>query len=103
VATIQRRLAAPGGGLDPTRFFDDLEKQDAALRRLEILADSTGHLSEELKARYPEVQWRRITAFRNILAHAYLDLDLDRIWSTIVEDLPALMRVIEAEQGARDI
>jgi uncharacterized protein with HEPN domain len=71
------------------------------LRRLEILADAAGHLSGELRARHPEVEWRRINDFRNVLAHAYMEIQLDLVWSVIEDDLPALKVVVDAELADR--
>jgi uncharacterized protein with HEPN domain len=78
-------------------FEEDPRTQDAALRRMEILADACGHLSAELKDRHPDIHWRQIGNFRNVLAHAYLELELGRIWSAIEEDLPALKAVVYQE------
>ncbi len=36
-------------------FFDDIKSQDAVLRNLHTLAESTQRLSEDLKAKYPEI------------------------------------------------
>lgn len=97
---IGYRLAGLAGTLDQDLFFNDLEKQDAALRRMEILAGAASHLSEELKARHPVIDWPKAAAFRNILAHAYVDLDLGRVWAAITDDLPALKQVVDQELAA---
>jgi uncharacterized protein with HEPN domain len=54
--------------------------QDAVLRNLQALAESTQRLSSELKSAWPQVEWGRIAAFRNVLVHDYLGVDLARIW-----------------------
>ncbi|GBF52998.1 nucleotidyltransferase [Microcystis sp. 0824] len=52
---------------------------DAIIRRLQTLAESTQRLSEELKANIPDVDWRNISGFRNILVHDYLGgIDLNK-------------------------
>lgn len=71
--------------------------QDAVLRRLETLADAASRLSEPIKARHPDIRWRAIQGFRNVAAHAYLELDLERVWTTIQAHLPALKAVVEQE------
>lgn len=45
---------------------------DAALRNLQTLAEATQNLPAELKAQHPEIGWKNISAFRNILVHNYL-------------------------------
>ncbi|ACK66957.1 protein of unknown function DUF86 [Rippkaea orientalis PCC 8801] len=57
---------------------------DAIIRRLQTLAESTQRLSEELKANIPEVDWRNISGFRNILVHDYLGgIDLNTVWDVV--------------------
>lgn len=80
-------------------FFNNSMVQDAVLRRLETLADATNKLSDDLKQRHPHIRWRQIYGFRNIAAHAYRSIDLDRVWEVIVDSLPDLKRVIDAELG----
>ena len=57
-------------------FMGSEMAQDATLRNLQILAESTQHLSEDIKATQPEVPWREIAGFRNVLAHDYLGIKL---------------------------
>ncbi|HKO57168.1 MAG TPA: HepT-like ribonuclease domain-containing protein [Thermoanaerobaculia bacterium] len=51
-------------------------------------------LSSELKERYAEFNWRRIAAFRNVLAHNILDLSPRRVWDVITDHLPPLKRQV---------
>lgn len=69
--------------------------QDAVLRNLQTLAESSQRLPDSLKARYPEIPWRSISGFRNILVHDYLGIDLKVIWSVVELELPKLDRVLE--------
>jgi len=39
---------------------------------------------------------------RNRLVHAYFDIDLDRVWDTVVDDLPELIAVLEVVLGVQD-
>ena len=78
-------------------FLTDSMLQDATLRRLQTLAESTQRLSEDLKTRLTEIDWRSISGLRNILVHNYLGkIDLDVIWEIIEHNLPALQEKIEA-------
>lgn len=92
-------LSGADGVLNQDMFYDDLRTQDAVLRRLETLADAASHLSNALKARYPEIRWSQITDFRNALAHGYTDIRLDRVWRTIAADLPALRALADHKLG----
>ena len=76
-------------------FYDDTKTQDAVIRNLQTLAESTTRLSAEIKAKRADVDWRSIAGFRNIVVHAYLQLDLDQIWDVISKDMPVLKNAIE--------
>lgn len=70
--------------------------QDAVLRNLQVLAESTQRLSEEFKSRHPEIEWYKIAGLRNILVHDYLGIDLETVWSVVAASLPELKAVVRA-------
>ncbi len=76
-------------------FFDDTKTQDAVMRNLQILAESSQRLSDSLKELHPEVDWRNISGFRNVAVHEYLSIDVKRIWDIVEQDLPVLDEQIE--------
>jgi uncharacterized protein with HEPN domain len=80
-------------------FLREPMVQDAVLRRLENLADSTHGLSAGLKARHPQIPWREVYGFRNIAAHAYENLSLTRVWEIVEDYLPGLKAVVDEELG----
>ena len=73
-----------------TTFLDDLKTQDAVLRNLHTLSESIQRISSDTRLKYPEVPWREICAFRNVVVHDYLGIELERIWDVIERDLPPL-------------
>ena len=75
-------------------FFADTKTQDAVLRNLQIMAESTQRLSPGLRTTYPSVDWRGIAGFRNILVHDYLGVNPVRVWNIIENYLPDLKRAI---------
>lgn len=64
--------------------------QDAVVRNLQVLAESTTRLSDGVKATEPAVPWAEIKAFRNRLTHGNLAIDLDTVWEVIRQNLPQL-------------
>ena len=94
---LVERFLAPGGEFDKQLFRDDVLRQAAVLRWMETLTDAAGHLSAELRSRHPEIDWPKVTGFRNILAHGYMQTDYDLAWETIVGHLPGLRRIVEEE------
>jgi len=75
--------------------------QDAVIRNLQVLSESTQRLSPTIKATQPQIDWRAIAAFRNVLVHDYLGLDLEQIWSVIRSDLPPLKGALISMSGQR--
>jgi uncharacterized protein with HEPN domain len=63
---------------------------DAVLRRLQILTESSKRVSDELKAAYPNVPWRELAGFRNVVVHDYLAISTERILSIVSRDIPSL-------------
>ena len=69
--------------------------QDAIIRNIQVLAESSQRLSDSLKQKYPEIPWREMSGFRNVLVHNYLGVDLIRIWEILQNDLPKLQDRID--------
>jgi uncharacterized protein with HEPN domain len=76
-------------------FMNSPMVQDAVIRNLQVLSESTQKLSETLKSAHPEIHWKAIAGFRNILVHNYLGLDLAQIWIVIENRLPPLRASLE--------
>ena len=76
-------------------FFVDIKTQDAVMRNLQILAESTQRLSDFLKEKHPEVDWRNISGFRNVAVHEYLKIDVVGIWEIVEQDIPLLKEQIQ--------
>ena len=58
--------------------------------------------ADHLKALHPEVDWRAIAGFRNVLVHDYLGINLARIWEIVSVHLPVLRSQMEAIRRAAD-
>lgn len=80
-------------------FLQDIDTQDAVLWRLQTLAEATGKLSQAVKDRHPEIRWRAVYGFRNIVAHGYLELRIDEVWEIIEVHLPVLKHAVASEIG----
>ena len=76
-------------------FLRDTRTQDAVLRNLQIMSESTQRLSSDLKAAHPEVAWDRIAGFRNVLVHGYLGINMARVWEIVEHSLPGLKQQFE--------
>jgi len=76
-------------------IFTDVLVQDAVIRRYEVIGEIVKQLPPSLLEAQPGVDWRRIKAFRDFLAHNYDRVDLYILWDA-VEQLPTLRTAAEA-------
>lgn len=81
--------------LSEDEFFQNKEKQYAVLRALEVVGEATKNLSNELKSKYPDVNWRKIAGMRDKLIHAYFVVDLPLVWDTVQIDIPLLKKQVK--------
>ena len=75
---------------DRSRFEVSRLVQDAVIRNLQTLTESSQRLSDEVKATEPQVPWRELAGFRNVIVHGYLGIDLAAVWLVVDQDLPPL-------------
>ena len=91
-----RAIAQYLHGISREEFSANPEKQDAVIRRFEIIGEAARHLSPEARQALPEIPWRLVTGMRNILIHDYDDVDVETLWETAHHDLPALVLRLDA-------
>jgi uncharacterized protein with HEPN domain len=96
---IQRVEEDTAGGY--TFFAASRTHQDAVMRNLQVMAESTQRLSDAIKFTQPAVQWQMIAGFRNVLVHDYLGVDVDIVWDVVIQDLPPLKTAITAMLAAQ--
>lgn len=90
-----RRIAedsAPGRDA----VFASRTLQDAILRNLQVLCESTQRIGEQHKQRHPEIDWPSIAGMRNALVHDYFEVDFETVWLIVMRDLPPLESAVRA-------
>jgi uncharacterized protein with HEPN domain len=82
-------------GMSISGFIQDDLTYHATLRNLEIIGEAAKNISEELKSKYPQVKWRKIAGFRDIVAHEYFGVSDEIVWDVIQNEIPLLTRQIQ--------
>jgi uncharacterized protein with HEPN domain len=81
IATIRDHIA-------PGSF--DRKTSDAVLYNLVVIGEAAAQISDETRARAPEIPWTKVVGLRNLIAHEYFRVDLDVIEAIVAEQLEAL-------------
>jgi uncharacterized protein with HEPN domain len=74
----------------------DRMRQDAVIRKLEIIGAAVKQISEATRQRRPEIPWKQIAGMRDRLTHAYFGVDLGLVWRVVERDLHALQAAVDA-------
>lgn len=82
-------------GVDKASFEEDLMRQAAIIRQIEIMGEATKRLSSSFRTTHPEIPWSKIAGMRDILIHSYDRVDLDEVWTTIQVAIPHLILQLE--------
>ena len=67
----------------------------ATERRIEIIGEAAGRVSQGVQRTHPEIPWRRIIAQRHVLAHEYGEIDDELIWTVATTHIPQLIAALE--------
>lgn len=82
-------------GVTEKEFLQSTEKQDLAMRRLEIIGEAVRNLPEDFRMEHKDIAWNKAMATRNILIHHYFGIDLEIVWDTVTKSIPEFKTQIE--------
>ena len=96
---IQRIEHYLGSVAHQTAFMSDTLVQDAVIRNLEVIGEAANNVRSadpDFAARHPAIPWDLIYGMRNRISHGYFDINLEVVWQTVRQDLPALKAQVAA-------
>ncbi len=77
-------------------FYRDELVQTWVIRHLEIIGEAVRAVPQDFRDLHSEIPWKQINAMRNILIHLYFDINLDRVWAVVENDIPPLKASADA-------
>jgi uncharacterized protein with HEPN domain len=82
-------------GMNMEDFLHDDRTYDAVVRNLEIIGEAAKNLNEEFRKKNPQIEWRALMSFRNIMAHEYFGIKDEILWDVIQNKIPTLANNIQ--------
>lgn len=73
---------------------DDKFARLAAQKLVEILGEAAKQVSDDVRARFPEVPWRDLARVRDVYTHAYHRVDFDLMWEQLATQVPPLQQTL---------
>ena len=94
IADSCRLVAEFLDGMERVDFDQDIKTQSAVLYQLAIIGEAVKSLPDEWRKQHPAIPWTQIARMRDHLIHRYFSVDLDTLWQTATNDVPALMQYV---------
>lgn len=92
ITAIARHLDSAAG--EPSDSDTEL-LHDALLFQFVIIGEAVKHLAPETRASEPDIPWTDVAGLRDLIAHEYFRIDIDRVLEIVARDLPPLERAID--------
>jgi uncharacterized protein with HEPN domain len=83
-------------GMTYKDFVHDELHFDAVLRNLEVIGEAVKNISEETRRISPQIKWRKIAGFRDIVAHEYFGVNEETVWDIVEKEIPVLLETVKS-------
>lgn len=82
-------------GTDFESFLADRKTMDAVVRNFTIIGEAARNVPSDISDSHPEVPWKLMRDFRNVIVHEYFGVDTKTVWATLTDNLPPLVPLLE--------
>ena len=96
IAAIHEHLARAGE--EPASEHAAL-LHDAVLFQFVVIGEAVKNLGAETRDSEPEVPWTDVAGLRDLIAHEYFRVEIDRVLAIVERDLPPLEQAIDRLLG----
>jgi uncharacterized protein with HEPN domain len=89
------KIEAYVANLSFEEFSNNSMAIDATIRNFEVIGEASKNIPKKIKEKYPDVEWKEATGFRNVLIHNYFGIDVEAVWDTLHNNIPVLKKHVE--------
>jgi uncharacterized protein with HEPN domain len=90
IADLERHAA---GGRE--KFMADKDVQSLVFWGFTIIGEAVKRLPHSVRELEPDIPWQSIAGFRDVLVHAYHQIDLHVVWGALSQELPKLKQAVQ--------
>ena len=90
-----QKIISYTAGMSFDDFIKDDKTIDAVVRNFEIIGEAANRVPEDFRSDHPEIEWRRIIAFRNRIIHEYFGINYEILWKIKEENISELTEFVQ--------
>ncbi|HEV3165653.1 MAG TPA: DUF86 domain-containing protein [Isosphaeraceae bacterium] len=83
-------------GLNQEQLVEQVLVMDAVLRNIEVIGEAAKNVPDDLRARMPGIEWKKIAGMRDWISHVYYRVDDDIVWEVVESKVPELLQTLRA-------
>ncbi len=81
-------------GMDRDRFLSDERTRWAVYSQIVLIGEAANRISPDFQREHAELPWRQMIGMRHRLIHGYDEINWDRVWETVIDDLPRVSSLL---------
>ncbi len=82
--------------MDFEQFINDEKTQLAIIKLIENVGEASKRISDDTRAKYQNVNWKKAMAMRDRLVHHYMDVDLEIVYNVATDEIISLLKNLES-------